>query len=84
MAFSANMIWEFRTTGSANNGGGFVEGATGTDYSQQDAAEIAFTDLVIDGADNTKITSAAHPFSVAHVGNVINVTGGTGFTVRVS
>lgn len=84
MAFAATMEWDVRTTGNANNGGGFdpTSGTPGTDYSQQDAAQIAYTDLVIDGATDTKCTSAGNPFTAAHVGNVINVTGGTGFTVQ--
>jgi hypothetical protein len=52
------------------------------DYSQQNAAAVAFTDLVIDAVTNTKFTSAAHPIGKNMVGNGINVTGGTGFTVQ--
>ena len=82
MAFHGNTEWDVRTTGSDANGGGFQVGATGTDYSQQDAAQQAYTDLVIDGATNTKITSAARPFTSVDPGNIINVTAGTGFTVQ--
>lgn len=81
MAIAANTSWDVRTTGSDTNGGGFNGAATGTDFSQQSAAQIAFTDLVI-GATNTTITSASHPFGATHVGNIINVTSGTGFTVQ--
>lgn len=42
-----------------------------------------YTDLVIDGADNTKITSAARAFVAGDVGKKISITGGTGFTVDV-
>jgi len=42
---SANCVWEIRTTGSNNNGGGYVGG--GTDYSQQDAAQLSLTDLAM-------------------------------------
>lgn len=76
----ANLCWEVRATGASTNGGAFKAGATGTDYSQQDAAQITYTDLAIDAVTNTKLTSAANPFTAAHVGNIINVTGGTGFT----
>jgi hypothetical protein len=55
--------------------------APGVDYSQQDAAQVTYTDLVI-GATTTQLTSVANPFSSASVGNIINVTGGTGFTVQ--
>ncbi len=82
MAFSAGVVWEVRTTGSDSNGGGFLAGATGTDYSQQTSPQVSYTDLVIDGTTNTKCTSAGNPFTSAHVGNIINITGGTGFTVQ--
>jgi hypothetical protein len=39
-----------------------------------------FTDLVI-GATTTQVSSAARPFTDDDVGDVLNVTGGTGFTV---
>jgi hypothetical protein len=80
MALSADTVWEVRTTGDNANGGGFVAGASGTDYSQQDAAQVTYTDLAIDAATNTNVTSAATPFTASHVGNTLNVTGGTGFT----
>lgn len=80
MAGSAANIFEVRSGGSSANGGGFRAGATGTDYSQQNAAQVAYTDLVIDGAVGNKLTSAATPFTSAHVGNIINITSGTGFT----
>jgi hypothetical protein len=44
---------------------------------------IKFSDLVIDGSTNTKVTSAANPFVAADVGKLLVVTGGTGFTAGV-
>jgi len=41
-----------------------------------------FTDLAIDGSDNTKMTSAAFPFTSAHIGQTVTITGGGGFTVQ--
>lgn len=84
MAFAATVAWEVQTGGNDANGGGFdaVSGTPGTDYSQQTAAQVAFTDLVIDGTTNTDCTSAGNPFTSAHVGNIVNITGGTGFTVQ--
>lgn len=82
MAITAATVWEVRTGGSANNGGGYDAALGGTDYSQQAAAQVAYTDLVIDATTNTKCTSAGNPFTSSHVGNVINITGGTGFTVQ--
>lgn len=80
MALSADMIWEIRANGTATGGGGFVAGASGTDYSQQNAVHSTRTDIVIDGSDNTMITSAADNFASDDVGNIINITSGTGFT----
>jgi len=41
----------------------------------------AYTDLVIDGTSNNKVSSSARPFTSADVGLIVRVTGGTGFTV---
>jgi hypothetical protein len=81
MALSATVQWDVRTTGNDANGGSFDPGVTspGTDYSQQNSPQIAFTDLVI-GGTNTTLTSSANPFTSAHVGNTINITSGSGFT----
>lgn len=82
MALSAATVWEVRTAGSDTAcSGGFIAGASGTDYSQQNAAQYTGTNLVIDGALNTKVTSATHNFVAADVGNLIQVTAGTNFTV---
>ncbi|MCU1301572.1 MAG: hypothetical protein JWQ87_1856 [Candidatus Sulfotelmatobacter sp.] len=79
MAIVATTEWDVRTTGNDNNGGGFDPAASGTDYSTQDSPQVVFTDLVI-GVTNTQLTSALNPFTSAHVGNIINITSGTGFT----
>lgn len=75
------MQWGVRTTGSTTNGGSFdsTVWAPGTDYSQQNSPQVAFTDLVI-STTTRQLTSAAHPFSSAYPGNVINITGGSGCT----
>jgi hypothetical protein len=39
----------------------------------------SYTDLAI-GAANTQLTSAAYPFTAAHVGRILDITGGSGFT----
>ena len=80
MTVSGDMVWEVRANGTAAGGAGFKTGASGTDYSQQDAVQITRTDIVIDATTNTKLTSAATAFTSAEVGNVINITSGTGFT----
>ncbi len=58
----------------------FHQGIT-TLYDNQEGN--SYTDLVIDATTNTKITSAAHPFSAASAGQQITITGGTGFTPGV-
>ena len=81
MALSANTVFEIRANGVASNGGGFVTGASGTDHSQQDAVWSTRTDLVIDAVTNTDITSVGDAFAADDVGNLIQITAGTGFTV---
>ncbi len=81
MALPAATQWEVRSTGSDTAcGGGFVAGASGTDYSQQDAAQSSGTDLVVDATTNTKVTSASHNFVATDVGNLIQITAGSGWT----
>ncbi len=79
MAISASTVWEVRTTGADTNGGGWVAGASGTDWSQQDAAQYSVTDGVTAGT--TTITSATANFGTDVVGNIIYVQGGTGSVV---
>jgi Right handed beta helix region len=78
----ATLVFEVQSGGNNANGGGFDPGVTspGTDYSQQASPQVAYTDLVIDAVDSTKLTSAAHHFDSTSPGNCINITGGTGFT----
>lgn len=56
-------------------------GTWAIDYSQQASPQFVYTDLVI-GATTTQATSVAHPFDKHMVGNIINITSGTGFTVQ--
>lgn len=81
MALSAATAFEVRTAGADTNGGGFVAGATGTDYSQQNSAQYSGVDLTVDATTNTKVSSASHNFVAADVGNLIRVSAGTGWTV---
>lgn len=78
-ALNAAVVWEVRTTGAATNGGGFRAGASGTDWTQQDAAQYAVTDGVTAGS--TTITSATANFGTDVVGAVMYVEGGTGSVV---
>jgi hypothetical protein len=81
MALSANSVFEVRTAGNDTNGGGFVTGAAGTDYSQQNAKnsggnDSSTTDAVANGTGT--ITSATANFGTTIVGNIIYLQGGTG------
>lgn len=79
MAMSAATVWEVRQGGSDTNGGGFVTGTSGTDWSQQSAPQYAVADGVTAGT--TTITSATAAFGADVVGNLIYVQGGTGAVV---
>lgn len=57
-----------------------MTGASGTDFSQQDAAQFSGTDLVVDIITNTKVTSVSHSFTANDVGNGIQISAGVGFT----
>lgn len=81
-AISSSMIFEVSTNGSDSNPGCFKEGATGTDFTIN-AGKYNFADLVIDGATNTKVTSASHNFVAADVGNCMRITAGAGFTTGI-
>ncbi len=76
-AISAAMVWELRTTGNAANGCGFKTGATGMDYTLQDAAQYSLTGVTTAGAGATALTASA---AADMVGNIGNVTAGTNFT----
>jgi len=82
MALPAATVWEIRpTVGADTNGGGFVAGASGTDYSQQNSAQYNATDLAVDAITNTKVTSASHSFVATDVGNLINISAGGSWTL---
>jgi hypothetical protein len=72
--------WEIRlSNGSDTNGGGFVTGASGTDYSQQNPPQVSYTDLTVQSTTTT-FKSATYPPQAAYVGNIIQVTSGSGCT----
>lgn len=52
----------------------------GTDYSQQDAAQLSLSDLAMTTATTT-LTSATGGFTALMIGNIIHITAGTNFTV---
>lgn len=78
MAISNLCVWEVRATGNNDNGGGFVTGSSGTDFSQQDTAQFALTGVASAGAGSVFLTSSA---AASMVGNICRVVSGTNFTV---
>lgn len=79
MGLSATMVWEFRSgaTAANANGGAFKPGASGTDWSQQTAAQYNLTSITSAGAGNVILTASA---SADMVGNAIHMISGTNFT----
>jgi hypothetical protein len=79
MAIHAGTHWEVRTTGSDTNGGGFSAtiASAGTDYSQQDSAQLSVTDAACSGT--TTLTSATGGFTAAMIGNLIYLSSGPGW-----
>ena len=79
MSLSNNTVWEVRpSVGSDTNGGAFVSGASGTDYSQQNAKNSSGNNIsTTDGVGNgtTTWTSATASFTSAIIGNVIYLAG---------
>lgn len=82
MAYSAGLKIYCWTNGSDSNGGGFVAGS-GTDYSQQAAAQYTFTDLTSSNATSGSptVSSLSHSFVTADVGNLMYISAGTNWTV---
>jgi hypothetical protein len=80
MAITASAVWEVRSTATAGNtnGGFFKTGATGTDFSQQNAAQYALTGITTGGAGATFLTASA---AADMVGNGCYIVSGTNFTV---
>ena len=76
-AIPVGAVWEVRTTGSNTNGGGWVAGSSGTDYSQQNAAQYSLTNGVTNGTTTIATVSA----STDMVGNIAYIAGGTGSVI---
>lgn len=76
MSLDPLIQFEIRRGGSDTNGGGFKQGASGTDWTLQDNPQYSVTDGVTNGS--TTITSASANFGTDVVGNVVYVQGGTG------
>lgn len=80
MALAATNVWEIRSDGNADNGGGYNpdRSATSTDYTQQASAQLSLSDLAC--LNTTTLTSVTGGFTAAMVGNLIRIASGTNFT----
>ena len=81
---AADTVWEVWPTGNDLNGGGFsatFKGATGIDRSQQAGAFITCTgNLSTAAAGSVTLNCSAALFDSSVVGNLIQITAGTGFS----
>ena len=80
MAVSGFTTWEVQTGGSDTNGGGFVEGSSGTDYSQQTSAQLSLSDGMCMGTTN--LNSSTGGFTSAMVGNILYLYSSTSMTAE--
>jgi len=69
MAWLSTTIWEVRNTGNDINGGAYDPSFGGTDYSEQDAAQLALADFATPGAGSTTLTTPTGGLTPAMVGN---------------
>lgn len=75
MAVSTHTHWDVRpATGNDANGGGFVQGASGVDYSQQASPQYALTGVTSSGAGNTVLDATAAADMVGNVGQCVSGT----------
>lgn len=83
MAIPDVMKWVCRADGADTNGAGFYPaGGSGTDYTNQAAAQATFTNLTTAGAGATTLTDgdAGALFTVQMENNVIYIASGTNFS----
>lgn len=79
MALAAALEWDVQTGGSDSNGGFFKRGASGTDYSQQTAPQIAIDGTTVTATvhtTTTQITITGATVTTGLVGNGLKITGG--------
>lgn len=82
MSIGATTEWYIRAGGSSSNGGGYdpsISGA-GTNFCDQDAAQLTLTDLATSGAGSTTLTSSTGGFTSSMVANCFRIPSGTNFT----
>lgn len=75
MATQATAQWWARAGGAETNGGGFDDGISGagTNYCDQDAAQLSLTDLACTAAAPTTLTSPTGGFTSAMIGNCVRI-----------
>lgn len=80
MAINGAAVFRVRTGGNNVNGGGYDASiaSAGTDYSQQDAAQLSGS--VGTAAGTTTFTDATATFTAAMIGNGLWIASGAGFT----
>ncbi|HLV78899.1 MAG TPA: hypothetical protein VKT32_01420 [Chthonomonadaceae bacterium] len=81
---NATAVWEVRpTAGNDNNGGGFDPGISGagTDYSQQNTAQLSLSDITISGSAVSSVTGG---FTSAMIGNAFQINGNWYFITAVT
>lgn len=77
MALSASTVWEIRQDGDDTNGGGYVTGASGLDYSLQASPQLNVSDGATSNGTSTTLTSSTGGFTANMVGSIAHVYGGT-------
>ena len=77
-ALPSNTNWDIRTTGATTNGGGYVSGSSGTDFSVQDAPNSS--GVVGTATGTTSFQDISHAFTSFEVGNILQIASGSGFT----
>jgi len=81
MAVPATAHWEVRTDGDNDNGGAFnfTRSGVGVDYPSTNNVFVYSGNLVQPGTDKNKLqVLSGRQFEADDIGNVINLTGGTG------
>ena len=80
MALASTIIFRANTAGTAGNvnGGGYKPGSSGTDFSQQNAAQYDLTGGTTAGADAVFLHASA---AADMVGNILKINSGTNFTI---
>ncbi len=74
MALATSLVWEARSAGNINNGGAYMPGSSGTDWSQQNSPQYALTGVTSSGSGSTLLTASAATDMVGNVGKVVSGT----------